>query len=95
MYSVLVDNNPDELSDGIAEIGVTVDMESGERVMLGDLFETNRLADWMCVNRIEEWNNGFYLYEGRLVVMRSWPLTDEEIPLPELYEYLKVDPWYD
>ena len=90
VYVTDSDGNP-----GNKRSGVTIDLESGERVMLDDLFETNRLADWMCVNGIEEWNNGSYLYEGRLVVMRSWPLTDEEIPLPELYEYLKVDPWYD
>ena len=139
VYSVLVDNNPDELSDGIAEIGVTVDMESGERVMLDDLFELDRLLDWTCTQftgsgekvwgarmvlgsvltekEVLDWywekygekrdgfwalhnydrggRTSFYLYEGKLVLMLPHSFSDSEIPLPEVYEYLKVDPWYD
>lgn len=37
----------------------------------------------------------FYLYRGRLILLDPESLADIEIPLPELYEYLKVDPWYD
>lgn len=37
----------------------------------------------------------FYLYRGRLILLDSESIADIEIPLPEICEYLKVDPWYD
>ena len=119
--------------DGIADIGVTVNMQSGERVMLDDLFEMDKLLDWMYVHgmyseeyvlmdgtvltekealehdghsgwgRMGGWWSvrcyasdwySFYLYEGKLMILTTMSFGDCEIPLPEIYEYLKVDPWY-
>ena len=40
-----------------------------------------------------DWDS-FYLYKGKLVILRLDSYYDFEIPLPEIYEYLKVDPWY-
>ncbi|MDE6388746.1 MAG: hypothetical protein K2L82_13190 [Lachnospiraceae bacterium] len=62
-----------------------------ERENLEDMYYTGKLAmqhyqnDWLT----------FYLYRGKLILLDSESLADIEIPLPEIYEYLKVDPWYD
>ena len=39
------------------------------------------------------WRDSFYLSPGRLV-MRGTNFADIVYPLPEIYEWLKVDPWY-
>lgn len=121
---------PDKISDGVADFSVTVDLQSGERVMLGDLFEIDGLLTWLYVSgryqedsdsqrelgfllteeEILSFHGGvqyegrsfvgryadrfhtFYLYEGQLVILQNWGSFD--IPLPEICEYLKVDPWY-
>ena len=125
-------------NDGMAKIGITIDLESGERVMLDDLFEIQKLLDWMYAEYVyreedryyratlgsvltekeildwyqekygqasdgyralDAYNNGlidsFYLHEGKLVILQGIEARDVEIPLPEVYECLKVDPWYD
>lgn len=41
-----------------------------------------------------EWRT-FYLYRGGLVLLMEVSAYDYEVPLPEIHEYLKVDPWYD
>lgn len=41
-----------------------------------------------------EWRT-FYLYRGKLVLLMEASAYDFEVPLPEIHEYLKVDPWYD
>ena len=132
IYSIKVDNL-NKVSDGEADFGVTVNLQSGERVMLDDLFEIDDLMTWMyaCgryqedsrsmrelgfllteeeilsyvrggdfyfykgelfVGRYADRLDTFYLYEGQLVILRNG--GSFEILLPEIYEYLKVDPWY-
>ncbi len=130
VYSVTVDL-PYKSSDGVADFGVTVDLQNGERVMLGDLFEIDDLMAWIYISgryaensasqrelgfllteeevlsyilgesltrgwffveRYTEQFNTFYLYEGQLVILQVMGSFD--IPLPEICEYLKVDPWY-
>lgn len=122
---------PYRSSDGIANFGVTVDLQSGERVMLGDLFEIDDLLNWIYISgryqensasqrelgfllteeevlsyiqgealtggqffvrRYADQFNTFYLYEGQLVILQVMGSFD--IPLPEICEYLRVDPWY-
>lgn len=130
VYSVKT-GSPIKDSDGVANFGVTVDLQSGERAMLGDLFEIDDLMTWMyacgryqedsasqCelgfllteeevlahvrgetlagghsfVGRYADRYTTFCLYEGELAILQS--CGSFEIPLPEIYEYLKVDPWY-
>ena len=130
VYSVTV-CRPYKSSDGVADFGVTVDLQSGERVMLGDLFEIDDLMAWIYISgryaensasqrelgfllteeevlshiqgkplteghffvkRYADRFNTFYLYEGQLVILQVMGSFD--IPLPEICEYLKVDPWY-
>lgn len=113
------------------EMGVTVNMKTGERYMLDDLFELRGLNKWMSVNdfhciddsggcvlgerrlaenrKKDEFYEGdniitrltfpsdawisFYLYAGRVVFV-GCDYDDYTIELPDIYEYLKVDPWY-
>ncbi len=120
----------DKWSDGIAHIGVTIDMQTGERLRLDDLFDFDGLLWWLCMNdsmsedglrerlirgsvlseeefvenycedRVPVWyyeDNcySFYLYQGKVEIMVGpYQFMHQEIPLPEVYEYLKVDPWY-
>lgn len=131
VYSVQIENASQNFGDGIADIGITINMETGERFMLDDLFEIEGLSNWICANIFgnEElvinslrgcvWTEremaeyfsddiigpelyryksdwcSFYLYQGKIVILGSWSSFDMEIPLPEVYEYLKTDPWYD
>lgn len=37
----------------------------------------------------------FYISQGKTEILNGWSSFDIEIPLPEVYEYLKIDPWYD
>ena len=37
----------------------------------------------------------FYLYSGKLVLTSPFSFADMEIPLPEISQYLLVDPWYE
>ena len=46
----------------------------------------------LFVGRYADRLDTFYLYEGQLVILRNG--GSFEILLPEIYEYLKVDPWY-
>ena len=62
-----------------------------ERENLEDMFYTGNFA-MQCYQN--EWC-GFYLYRGKLVLLAEGSFFDIEISLPELYGYLKVDPWYD
>lgn len=113
------------------EMGVTINMQTGERYMLDDLFKLFYLNEWMSVNgfdcidypggcvlderglaekrKEDEFYEGddiitrltfpdqswlsFYLYNGRIVFVRC-DGNDYTIELPDIYEYLKVDPWY-
>lgn len=113
------------------EMGITVNMQTGERYMLDDFFELYDLNEWMSVNgfgsidysggcvlgerrlaekrKKDEFYEGddiitrltfpaqswlsFYLYDGRIVFVRC-DYNDYTIELPDIYEYLKVDPWY-
>ncbi len=128
VYSFRVAKDWSKFGDGIADVGVTVNIETGERYMLNNLLEIDGLIEWLCVNNLysEKYNslqvcclterelidsnemeegflavydymkelNSFYMYEGRLVILTGDGRADREIPLPEIYEYLKVDPWY-
>ncbi len=62
-----------------------------EKENLDDMDYTGKLA---MQNYQNDWLT-FYLYRGKLVLLDSESLADLEIPLPEIHEYLKVDPWYD
>ncbi len=120
----------DKWSDGIAHIGVTIDMQTGERLRLDDLFDFDGLLWWLCMNDsmsedglrerlirgsvlseeefVENYCEdrvpvryyvehccSFYLYQGKVEIMVGpYQFMHQEIPLPEVYEYLKVDPWY-
>lgn len=44
------------------------------------------------VGRYADRYTTFCLYEGELAILQS--CGSFEIPLPEIYEYLKVAPWY-
>lgn len=117
--------------DGVVDFGVTVDMQTGERVMMDDLFAMQKFTEWWCLNLgnmdevklqrrmeraivpekvvIKNWDIGegkissalngmlsmqtFYLYKGRIVLSDAW--GDVGIPLQDVSQYLKVDPWYD
>ena len=134
VYSIKVWNLNEKNYDGVADFGVTINLQSGERVMLDDLLEIDGLMTWMyacgrykendpcfpalgfLLTEEEVLTNGaqegicyegkefaeryalqwdtFYLYEGKLVITGKMGLFDFEIPLPEIYGYLKVDPWY-
>ena len=37
----------------------------------------------------------FYLDRGRLILLKYQSSSDVNIPLSELFDCLKVDPWYD
>ena len=129
VYSISMDDSWME-DDGIFDLAVVVNIQTGERVMLDDLMDMDGLIDWMMLQypRMEEdyykglirtegenltdmkdmgytgsdamryyqnkWIT-FYLYSGRLILLDQGSAFDYEIPLPEIYEYLKVDPWYD
>lgn len=132
VYSVQVNKNPGKWADGICDLAVVIDMQTGERVLLDDLVDMGGFKNWMYIwgiipeddakqeksllgaTRTEQENllemeedsefamedylmdwTVFYLYEGKLILMESQSFYDFEIPLPEIYEYLKVDPWYD
>ena len=120
-----------KFGDGIADIGITINMETGERFMLDDFFEVEGLGNWLCANvcsdeemllerlqgsimteqeiierhsqqiigsplsayRCTWWS--FYISQGKMEILNGWSNVDIEIPLPEVYEYLKIDPWYD
>lgn len=62
-----------------------------ERENLDDMDYTGKSAMQHYQN---EWLT-FYLYRGKLILLDVESFADTEIPLPEIYEYLKVDPWYD
>ncbi len=117
-------------SGGIAHIGITIDMKTGERVMLDDLFDLDGLIGWICLysggdetslrddiikgsvlseaEYVELYKDdntflmtdcvdrrdSFYLYQGMIVILNSYDFYHFEEPLPEIYEYLKTDPWY-
>ena len=129
VYSISMED-PWKEDDGIFDLAVVVNIQTGERVMLDDLMDMDGLIDWMMLQypRMEEdyykglirtegenlkdmkdmgytgsdamryyqnkWIT-FYLYSGRLILLDQGSAFDYEIPLPEIYEYLKVDPWYD
>jgi hypothetical protein len=44
------------------------------------------------VRRYADQFNTFYLYEGQLVILQV--MGSYDIPLPEICEYLRGDPWY-
>ncbi len=133
MYSIQV-KDFDRNYDGVADLGVTINLQSGERVLLDDLFDMNGLLTWMYAcgrykendhllpvlglsvtekdiltheaqegvyhegkdfleHYVYQWDT-FYLYKGKLVTKGKMGIFDFEIPLPEIYEYLEVDPWY-
>lgn len=133
VYSISIEG-PWMDDDGIFDLAVVVNIQTGERVMLDNLIDMDGLIDWMILEyprmygigieyrykgliRTErenlkemedmgyagsgamqyyqnEWFT-FYLYRGRLILLDRGSAFDYEIPLPEIYEYLKVDPWYD
>lgn len=127
VYSIKADEPSIKTGKGLAEIGITINMQTGERVMLDDLFSLQDLEGWLVghgFNEVYLYDNNihgtvltekeiisqldvkgqrallyyntalkFYLYRGELVLMDA--LFVNEIPLPKIYEYLKVDPWYD
>lgn len=127
VYSIKADEPSIKTGKGLAEIGITINIQTGERVMLDDLFSLHDLEGWLVghgMNEVYLYDNNihgtvltekeiisqldvkgqrallyyntalkFYLYRGELVLMDA--LFVNEIPLPEIYEYLKVDPWYD
>ncbi len=131
VYSIQIEEASKSFGDGIADIGITINIETGERFMLDDLFEIEGLSNWLSANvygdekklidklqgslmteeeiteyfsdniigtalnsyRYDLWS--FYLSQGKLVILNGWSSFDIEIPLPEIYEYLKTDPWYD
>ena len=54
VYSIQV-SDFDRNDDGMADLGVTINLQSGERVMLDDLFDMNGLLTWMyACGRYEE-----------------------------------------
>ena len=127
VYSIKADEPSTKTGKGLAEIGITINMQTGERVMLDDLFSLQDLEGWLVghgFNEVYLYDNNihgtvltekeiisqldvkgqrallyyntalkFYLYRGELIFMDA--LFVNEIPLPEIYEYLKVDPWYE
>ena len=138
VYSIEVTDYPDfKRYDGIKDLGITINMQSGKRVLLDDLFEQDKILNWFYVmgmykegdknngglgllfqteeEKIKEYKqvhkdvkitevswlwdtlywNSFYLYKGKLMILRTSGSADFEIPLPEICEYLRVDPWYD
>ena len=125
-------STPSKMWDGCSDIGVTVNMETGERCMLDELLQMeDGLLEFLCVNTTgdeDRWmknlkgcifteeellayNHGsleygvrnydglefisFYLYSGKLVLTSPFSFADMEIPLPEISQYLLVDPWYE
>ncbi|MCM1251967.1 MAG: hypothetical protein NC321_04035 [Clostridium sp.] len=126
VYSIKAETPSKQTGKGLAEIGITINMRTGERFMLDDLFSLQELEGWLVgqgMNEVYIYNNihaallteeeiisqlnvkgqrallyyntalTFYLHCGELVFMDSLFVT--EIPLPEIYDYLKVDPWYE
>lgn len=127
VYSIpICDEN--ELDDGILDLPVVLDMQTGERLRLDDFIEVEELKYWLVchgqlpddftwqlqgiltperqlfygysVNWYEDFSgytalDKFYLSRGRLILLGHQSTSDENIPLPELFDYLKVDPWYD
>ena len=132
VYSIKMEEASKNFGDGIADIGITINMETGERYMLDDFFEVDGLLNWMCANAcsgdekmildhlwgsimteqeitrrrgnqivsspLSAYQNtwrSFYISQGKIEILNGWSSFDIEIPLPEVYEYLKIDPWYD
>ncbi len=62
-----------------------------EKENLQDMADKGRAA---MESYHSEWR-AFYLYRGGLVILMELSSYDYEVPLPEIHEYLKVDPWYD
>lgn len=62
-----------------------------EKENLQDMADKGRAA---MESYHSEWRT-FYLYRGGLVLLMEVSAYDYELPLPEIHEYLKVDPWYD
>ncbi len=127
VYSIpICDEN--ELDDGILDLPVVLDMQTGERLRLDDFIEVEELKYWLVcrgklpddftwqlqgiltperqlfygysVNWYEDFSgytalDRFYLSRGRLILLSHRSTSDENIPLAELFAYLKVDPWYD
>ena len=127
VYSIRAERPSKQTGKGLAQLGITINMQTGERVMLDDLFSLQDLEGWLVgqgMNEVYFYNDNiyatflseeeiinrldvkgqrallyyntaltFYLHRGELVFMDA--LFVDEIPLPEIYEYLKVDPWYE
>lgn len=138
VYSIKVTDYPDfRRYDGIKDLGITINIQDGKRVLLDDLCEQDKISNWFYemgmyeegdklngglgllfqteeekIREYRQQNSGmelmevswlwetlywdsFNLYKGKLMILRTSGYADFEIPLPEIYEYLKVDPWYD
>lgn len=127
VYSIpICDEN--ELDDGILDLPVVLDMQTGDRLRLDDFIEVEGLKNWLVcrgslpddftwqlhgILSAERWLffgdsvnwyvdfsgytalDRFYLSRGRLILLSDRSTRDENIPLAELFDYLKVDPWYD
>lgn len=130
VYSIQMEEASKNFGDGIADIGITVNIKTGERFMLDDFFEVERFSNWLAaagragtmrtdyllgsimteqelaeryddeiigitVNSYRRDLCSFYIYKGKIVLLNGSSAFDVEIPLPEVYEWLKTDPWYD
>lgn len=50
VYSIEVTDYPDfKRYDGIKDLGITINMQSGKRVLLDDLFEQDKILNWFYV----------------------------------------------
>ena len=127
VYSIPI-SDQNELDDGILDIPIVLDMQTGERLKLDDLIEVEKLKFWLVCHGIVSDNftwqmygiisqerelfygysvnwymefseytalDKFYLDRGRLILLEYRSTGDDKIPLSEIYECLKVDPWYD
>ena len=116
------------LDDGILDLPVVLDMQTGELLKLDDLVDVEALKYWLvCQGVVSDgftWQmhgiismeeelflayygsgygeydkytalDRFYLDRGRLILLEYQSSSDDKIPLSELFDCLKVDPWYD
>lgn len=127
VYSIPI-TDPNELDDGILDLPIVLDMQTGERLKLDDLIDVEELKYWL-VCRVSlpidfkwQWNGilsqerelfygnsvnwymefsdysaleRFYLDQGRLILLEYQSDSDDNIPLSEMFGYLKADPWYE
>ncbi len=77
-------------------LGLLLQTEKEKATEFKDNVQKNNIVklDEKCwLLGMTDWDS-FYLYKGKLAILRMDSFYDFEIPLPEIYEYLKVEPWY-